>query len=169
MDRMIYGGNLYLNSINLRLPLNKAKMPNLRRAKETIKSGFFALGVPYEIEELEATFSLNGGHDYVRAEFGKEPGDYSTIYWYERIRDIRVKAEKRNMGRVVMLTGLLSEVEQPEVEGKKAAPTQYKFGTIVDYRDIFDSREIHRMTFETNTLVIDGVNYSEEHNQLVAA
>jgi hypothetical protein len=169
MDRTIYGGNVYLNTRNLRLPLAKAKPPNLRRATETLKTSFFSLAVPYEIEELEFSFSLNGGHEYVRAEFGKEPGDWSTLYYYERIRDIRKEAEKRNIGRVLMCTGLISEVEQPEIEGKKAGPTQYKLGSIIDYRDIFDGRVIHQMTIETNTLVIDGVNYSEEHNQIVAA
>lgn len=171
MDRIIYGGNAYLNTSNLRLSLARFKLPDLRRAKETLTmgGGFFKLDIPYEIEPLESTFSLNGGHEYVRAEFGKEPGDYSTLYWYERIRDIRLEAEKRNRGRVVMMKGLLDEVGQPEVEGKKAGPTQYKWATIVDYRDILDGKVIHQMTPETNTLIIDGKNYSEEHNQFIAA
>lgn len=171
MDRIIYGGNLYLNSMNLRLSLDKCKLPDLKRAKEklTLGGGFFSLSIPYEIEEMECSFSLNGGHESVRSEFGKEPGDYSTLYWYERLRDIRVESEKRNIGRVVMLKGLLSDVEQPEVEGKKAGPTQYKFGTIVDYRDIVDGVEIHRFNIQNNILIINGVNYSEEHNQIIAA
>ena len=171
MDRIIYGGNMYLNSANLRLSLAKAKLPDLKRAREkmVLGGGFFSVGIPYEIEELESTFSLNGGHEYVRAEFGKEPGDYSTLYWYERLRDIRVESEKRNIGRVVMLKGLLDEVGQPEVQGKKAGETNYRFSTIVDYRDIVDGREIHRFSIQNNTLIINGVNYSEEHNNLIAA
>lgn len=171
MDRIIYGGNAYLNSTNLRLALAKFKVPDLKRASETMGGGggFFKLDIPYEIEPLQATFSLNGGHEYVRSEFGKEPGDWTKLYYYERIRDIRLEADKRNLGRVVILTGLITEVQQPEVEGKKAGPTQYQFGTIVDYRDILDGRVIHQMTPQSNRLVIDGFDYSEEHNQIIAA
>jgi phage tail tube protein FII len=171
MDRIIYGGNAYLNTINMRLSLAKFKLPDLKRAKESLVmgGGFFKLSIPYEIEELESTFSLNGGHEYVRTQFGKEPGDWSTLFYYERIRNIRLEASKRDYGRVVMMKGLLDEVQQPEVEGKKAQATQYKWATIVDYRDILDGHVIHQMTPETNTLIIDGVNYSETHNQIIAA
>lgn len=170
MDRIIMGGNAYLNNQNLRLSLRKFKAPDLRRAKDTILAGgYFKLDVPMEIEALEATFSLTGGHEYVRKEFGKEPGDYSTLYYYERIRDIRREAQKRDRGRVIIMTGLLGDVQQPEVEGKKAQDAQYKFETIVDYRDILDGQVVHQFSLETNRLIIDGSDYSETHNQIIAA
>lgn len=168
MDRVIHGGNLYLDTINMRLALNECTLPSLARAKETLQAGgsFFSLAIPGAIEELEATFSLNGGHEYVRKHFGREPGDWSTLYWYERLRDIQ-KGE--NKGRIVMMKGLISEVAQPRVSGKKGEATVYKFGSIIQYTDIIDGREVHRMDIFNNQLIIDGVNYTEEHNAIIAA
>lgn len=168
MDRIIQGGNAYLNNTNMRLALAEATLPSLTKAKETLVAGggFFALGVPGEIEELEASFSLNGGHEYVRSQFGREPGDWSTLYWYERLRDIK---NGKNIGRVVIMKGLIQEVAQPKVAGKKADASQYKFGTIVEYRDIMNGVEVHRFDFFNNTLIMEGVNYTDEHNRIIAA
>lgn len=171
MDRIIRGNNIWLNNSNLRLPLAKAKLPDLERGMEklTFGGGFFALEIPGEINPLASSFWLNGGHEYVRSEFGKEPGDYSDLYWYEALRDIRTESAKRDIGRVVFLKGLITDVKQPSIEGKKADQTEYGFKTIVDYRDIVDGVTIHQFTVQTNTLIINGNNYSEKFNSLIAA
>ncbi|PWV97698.1 hypothetical protein DFR52_106223 [Hoeflea marina] len=168
MDRIIHGANWYVDTLNQRLRLADITLPALNRAKETLQlgGGFFNLAIPYEIEELEAPFSLNGAHEDIRGLFGREPGDWTTFYYYERLRDI-VKGE--NKGRVVILKGLVNEVTQAKVTGKKGDATGYKVGSIIEYRDIVDGKEIHRFDVFNNHLVIDGVNYSNSHNEIIAA
>ncbi|WP_246775854.1 phage major tail tube protein [Methylobacterium aquaticum] len=167
-DRVIMGANWYVDRLNCRLGLVQCRMPRLTKAKDAFVAGggFFRLAIPYEIEELEAQFSMRGSHEQVRKLFGYEPGEYTTFYYYERLRDIMAG---RNVGRVVMLKGLVNEVEQSQVRGKKGEDVQYTIGSIVLYHDIHDGQTVHKFDFRNNQLVMDGVDYSLEHNQLVAA
>ena len=168
MDGVIMGANWYVDTLNQRKRLARVRLPRLQKAREAYVAGggFFRFSMPMEIEELEAPFSMHGSHDDVRSLFGREPGDYTTFFYYERLRDIMVG---ENRGRVVRLKGLINEVEQAQVEGKKGDTTNYTVGSIVLYHDIVDGRTIHKFDFENNQLVINGVDYSQEHNRLIAA
>lgn len=168
MDRIIMGANWYVDSLNQMLRLEKIQLPELERDSESFApgGGFFQIDIPYEIQALEAPFSLNGSHADVRSLFGREPGDWTNFYYYERLRDIR---DGKNLGRVVMLRGLIGSVKQAEVKGKKADMTDYKVTSIVHYHDVLDGKTVHKMDFFTNTLIIDTVDYSAPINRLLGA
>lgn len=168
MDSIIHGANWYIGELNQRKRLEACALPNLRRARErlTFGGGFFTFDLPTEIEELSFEFSLYGSHSDVRARFGREAGDWTTFYYYERMRDI---AAGVNKGRVVMLKGLLNEVTHPRVLGKKADATRYAGGSVWLYHDIVDGLTVHKFDIENNVLIIDGVDYTAEANRLIAA
>lgn len=167
-DRVIMGANWYCDRLNCRLGLSQVKLPRLTKARDAFVAGggFFRLAIPYEIEELEAPFSMRGSHEEIRKLFGYEPGEYTTFYYYERLRDIM---NGKNVGRVVAIKGLVNEVEQGQVRGKKGEDTNYTIGSIVLYQDVQDGRTIHKMDFFNNELIMDGVSYTQEHNNLIAA
>lgn len=165
MDSIISGATWYVDTLNQRLRLDTMRLPALTRVSDRASVGWFSLGIPGEIDELTAEFQLRGSHADVRSLFGREPGDWTNFYYYERLRDI---VNGVNKGRVVILKGLVSEVEQPETTGKKAnGPTRYKVGSIVEYRDMMDGKAIHWFDIFRNKLVINGVDYTAEANQIV--
>lgn len=168
MDSMIYGANWYVDTLNQRLRLSKVKMPDLDRAKDaiTLGGGWFKFDHPGEIEPMNAPFSLHGAHDDVRSLFGREAGDWTNFYYYERLRDIQNGVNK---GRVVILKGLVGKVTQAEVSGKRGGETGYEVSSICGYKDIMDGRMIHRFDFFSNSLIINGVDYTAEHNRIIAA
>lgn len=165
MDSVISGGTAFIETINQRLRMENMKLPTLSREMERYLIGWYGLEVPGEVSPLTSTLNLRGGHDDVRSLFGREPGDWVTFYWYERLRDIQ---KGINKGRVVIQKGLLIGVDQPTVGGKRAdGVTGYTFGSIVDYRDMVDGRVIHWFDVFANKLVVNGIDYTAEHNQIV--
>ncbi|MGS4886078.1 phage major tail tube protein [Roseibium sp. MB-4] len=168
MDSLIYGANWYVDTLNQRLRLSSVQLPNLSRVQDTISTGggWMNFDLPGEIEPLRAPFSLHGAHEDVRGLFGAEAGDWTTFYYYERLRDIR---QGINKGRIVILKGLVSEVSPPRVSGKRGGETGYQVGSIVTYEDIMDGKRIHMFDFFANKIVRNGVDYSAEHNRLTAA
>lgn len=168
MDSVIMGANWWIDTLNQRKRLVRCRLPRLTKARDAFVAGggYFRLALPQEIEELEAPFTLKGSHEDVRGLFGREPGDWSTFTYYERLRDLM---QGVNRGRVVTMKGLVNEVEQPQVEGKRADMTNYTIGSIIFYRDLVDGKTVHLMDFENNKLVMNGVDYSQEHNRLIAA
>lgn len=168
MDRIIYGANWYVDTLNQRLRLARVTLPNLSQSMETFTAGggFFNLEIPSGIEALRAPFTLNGAHEDIRSLFGREPGDWTTFYYYERLRDI---VNGQNKGRVVAIKGLIGSVRQPQVTGKRGDPAEYEVQSIVLYEDIMDGRVIHRFDVFNNRLVIDGTDYTAEHNGIIAA
>lgn len=170
MDRIIRGANWWIETTNQRLRTKSAKLPDLKRASEkfTPGGGIMTLGVPGEIEELEAEFELNGAHEDIRSLFGHEPGDWVSFIYYERLADVG-PAGLKNIGRVVRIKGLVTEVAQSKVEGMKADPVKIKFSTVVLYQDIVAAQTVHKIDFFNNQLVINGVDYMAEHNRLIVA
>ena len=168
MDRVIYGANWYVDTLNQRLRLDSVQLPNLSRVQDTITlaGSWMSFENPGEIEPLTAPFSLHGSHDDIRSLFGKEAGDWTTFYYYERLRDLQAG---KNVGRVVILKGLISAVSQPRVAGKRGGQTEYQVGSIVSYEDIVDGKRIHLFDFFANKMVINGADYSAEHNAIIAA
>jgi phage tail tube protein FII len=178
MDSIIRGANWYVGELNCRKRIESVQLPRLSREMTTFAmgGGFFALAVPGEISPMTATASMNGSHDDIRSRFGREPGDWTTCYYYESLLNVFPQAGAegasgpRLKGRVVILKGLLNEVEQAGVRSVKAeGQTRFTFGTLVLYHDVVDGRTIHKFDVETNTLIINGVNYTAEHNRIIAA
>lgn len=168
MDSLIYGANWYVDTLNQRLRLDTAQMPTLSRVNETIQlaGGWMAFEHPGEIEPLTAPFTLKGAHSDIRSLFGREPGDWTSFYYYERLRDIQ---NGINKGRVVILKGLIGSVSQPRVSGRAGGMTDYQVASIVSYKDVVDGEIVHLFDFFANKIVIDGVDYSADHNAIIAA
>lgn len=167
-DSVIMGANWYVDTLNCRKRLERARVPRLTKARDAFVAGggFFRMSMPGEIEELEAEFSLRGSHDDIRGLFGAEPGDWTTFFYYERLRDLE---SGKNRGRVVIMKGLIQEVEQPQVTGKRADVSNYRVGSICLYQDVTNGRVVHKMDFFNNQLIMNGIDYSIEHNRLIAA
>ena len=170
MDRIIRGANWWIETTNQRLRTKSAKLPDLKRTLEKFVpgGGIMALGIPGEVDELESEFELNGAHEDIRALFGREPGDWTSIIYYERLSDVG-PAGLKDLGRVVRLKGLFTEVGQSKVEGMKADPVKIKMTSIVLYHDIVDGKTVHKLDFYNNQLIIDGVDYTATHNRLIVA
>lgn len=168
MDRIIRGANWWIEETNQRLRTRSAKLPDLKRVTDKFVAGggFFTFTMPGEIEELSAEFELNGGHEDIRSLFGREPGDWTTFIYYERLANVGT-AGLTNIGRVVRIKGLLTEVSQPKVEGMKADPTKVVFSSIVLYQDVVDGVVVHKFDFFNNTLVLGGKDYNADHNRLL--
>ena len=167
-DRVIMGANWYVGQLNCRKRLESATLPRLNKTVERFVAGggWMALSIPMEIDELSATITLKGAHEDIRSLFGFEPGDFTDFYYYERLRDIMAG---NDVGRKVWLRGLLQEVQQPRVTGKRADMTTYTIGSIVRYVDVTNAVTVHDLNFDTNTLIMNGVNYSQNANTLIAA
>lgn len=168
MDAIIRGANWYCEELNQRLRTTEVQLPSLSRAMETLTpgGGWFQIEMPGEIEALTATIKLNGSHGDIRSRFGREPGDWNTFFYYERLRDI---VNGTNTGRLVRLKGLVTGVTQPNVTGLRADPTEYTLGTIVLYHDMVDGQTIHKFDVFNNVLIINGVDYTAEANRILAA
>lgn len=165
---VIYGGNLWLKTDNLALSLAKCKMPDLKRAMVDINSSgsYFGMQIPAEIEALTADFEVNGPDKRVRIRFGRDPGDWTELFYYERIREI---VNGQDIGRTVYLKGLINEIDSQEVEKNKASGTmKFKMSTIWHYHDRYDGQTVHKFDYPTNTVVVDGVDLTATHNQLLA-
>jgi P2 family phage contractile tail tube protein len=178
MDSIIRGANWYVDKLNQRLRLDEVRLPRLRREMTQYMMGgsYFGLELPAEISPLSAEASYNGSHADVRSLFGREPGDWTTCYYYESLLNVFPKGgdasagKPQLKGRVVILKGLLTEVEQPAVKGlKPSGQTRFTWSSIITYQDVVDGKTIHKFDVENNVLIINGANYTAEHNSLIAA
>jgi P2 family phage contractile tail tube protein len=169
MERIIYGSNWWMGTLNLRLMVAAGKLPDLKRTMEKLPTSgsWFNLSLPYELEELQAEFDLNGPDERIRSRFGREPGDWTTLYYYERIRDCKAG---KNIGRAVALKGLINDITPQRTRQLRGEDTsKVMMSSIVLYHDQQDGRTVHKFDFFNNQLVIDGIDYSAEHNQIIAA
>ncbi len=170
MDRIIRGANWWIETTNQRLRTKSAKLPDLKRTSEkfTAGGGFFTIDMPGEIEGLEAEFELNGAHEDIRSLFGREPGDWVSFIYYERLANVGA-AGLTNIGRVVRIKGLVTEVGQSKVEAMKADPVKIKFATIILYQDVVNAVVVHKFDYFNNQLILNGVDYTADHNRLIVA
>lgn len=180
MDSIIRGANWYVEELNCRMRLETVKLPVLSRemTPHAMGGGFFAIELPGEIQPLTAEATMNGSHADLRSRFGREPGDWTSCTYYESLLNVfptnagggDQAAAPRFKGRVVRIKGLLNEVDQPEVRGlKPSGATRFTWSTIIHYLDVVDQKVVHKFDVATNTLIINGVNYTAEHNRLIAA
>lgn len=173
MDSIIRGANWYCEQINNAFRTDEVKLPVLSRDMSEIMAsgGFFSLDIPGHIKPLEAEMDLNGSHDDLRSRFGRDPGDWTKVVYYENLLNIFPEGENtapKLKGRTVILKGLLNEVNQSGVKGIKASgTTKLKWGTIILYHDLIDGKTVHKFDIKNNKLVIDGVNYTAEHNRML--
>ncbi|MCO5083092.1 MAG: phage major tail tube protein [Rhizobiaceae bacterium] len=183
MDNIIRGANWYVDEINMRLRAESTKLPVLRRdmVPFVLGGGYFSLELPAEIAALTAEMSVNSTPPEVRSRFGREPGDWTTVTYYESLLNAFPNSANgtstgattggpKLKGRVVILKGLLNEVEQPGVKGMKAdGPARLRWSSIIQYQDVVDGTTVHKFDVQNNTLIINGVNYTAEHNRIIAA
>jgi P2 family phage contractile tail tube protein len=166
-QNVVFGGNLWMTNDNLALSVARGKLPDLTRAMADISSSgsYFGLQIPGEIEALTAEFDFNGPDRRIRARFGREPGDWTELYWYERIRDL---VNGTNIGRVVYLKGLVNGLTSAGTTKSRAdGPMGMRFTTIVHYVDRQDGSVIHEFDYFNNKVVVEGVEISADHNSLV--
>lgn len=164
---VVYGGNLWLKSDNLALSVARIKLPDLKRAMVDISSSgsFFGMQVPAEVEALTAEFDLNGPDKRARIKFGRDPGDWTELYYYERIREL---VAGQDIGRVVYLKGLITEVTPADTEKNKAkGPMKFRMATIVHYHDRQDGQTVHKFDYFNNTVIAGGDDLTSSHNSLI--
>ncbi|MBB4066283.1 phage major tail tube protein [Gellertiella hungarica] len=181
MDRIIRGANWYCNEINQRLRVDETTLPELSREMMSfvMGGGYFAMELPAEIQPLTCEQTVNGVHEDLKSRFGREPGDWTTVTYYENLLnvfpqsangEVQAGAKPQLTGRVVFLKGLLNGYAQAGVKGMKSSgATRLRWSSIVLYHDIFNGKTVHKFDLQNNTLIIDGVNYTAEHNRLIAA
>ena len=151
MDRIIRGANWYCQETNQRQRIDETTLPELRRdmLPFVMGGGYFAFELPAEIAPLTCEMAVNGVHEDLKSRFGREPGDWTNLRYYE---------------------SLLNQFTQGGVKGmKSSAATRLGWSSIVLYHDMFNGKTVHKFDLQNNILIINGVNYTAEHNRLVAA
>ncbi|WP_137136988.1 phage major tail tube protein [Rhizobium sp. FKY42] len=180
MDRLIRGSNWYCNEINQRLRIDETTLPALTREMLpfVMGGGWFGLELPAEVQPLTSEMTVNGVHEDLKARFGREPGDWTTLAYYENLLNVFPASSTGEVGsgtvqlkgRVVTMKGLLNEYVQGGVKGQKSTgATRLKWSSIVLYQDMMDGVIVHKFDVQNNTLIINGVNYTAEHNRIIAA
>ncbi len=181
MDSIIRGANWYCEEINQRQRVDETTLPQLERDMigMVMGGGFFGFEMPAEVRPLTAEMAVNGVHADLKNRFGREPGDWTTLVYYESLLDIFPAASNGEVsqagalkltGRVVFLKGLLNAYSQASVKGMKSSgATRLRWSSIVLYHDIFNGKTVHKFDVQNNVLIIDGVNYTAEHNRLISA
>ncbi|MFC6447157.1 phage major tail tube protein [Shinella zoogloeoides] len=180
MDGLIRGANWYCGEINQRLRADETTLPVLRREmmQLVMGGGWFSFELPAEVQPLTAEMTVEGVHKDLKARFGREPGDWTTVSYYENLLNVFpsnstgevANGAAQNLGRVVFLKGLLNEYAQAGVKGQKSSgKTRLVWSSIVLYHDILDGQTVHKFDVQNNTLIIDGINYTAEHNRLIRA
>lgn len=180
MDRLIRGSNWYCNEINQRLRIDETTLPALTREMLpfVMGGGWFGLELPAEIQPLTSEMTVNGVHEDLKTRFGREPGDWTTLAYYENLLNVFPASSNGEVGsgtvqlkgRVVTMKGLLNEYVQGGVKGQKSTgATRLKWSSIVLYQDMMDGVIVHKFDIQNNILIINGVNYTAEHNRIIAA
>lgn len=173
MDSIIRGANWYCENTNQAFRTEQVQLPDLEREMDTlsISGGFFALDLPGQVKALTSEIEVNGSHDDLRSNFGREPGDWSKVVYYESLLNVFPTGDNTGpklKGRVVIMKGLLIKVGQPAIKNIKAGgTTKYTWGTLILYHDMVDGKTIHKVDVPRNVLVINGKNYTAEHNRLL--
>lgn len=181
MDRIIRGANWYCQQTNQRQRADETTLPELSREMLpfVLGGGYFAIELPAEIKPLTCEMAVNGIHEDLKSRFGREPGDWTDLRYYESLLNVfpggstgetTTAGAPKLTGRVVFLKGLLNQHTQAGVKGmKSSSPTKLVWSSIVLYHDMFNGKTIHKFDVQNNVLIIDGVNYTAEHNRLIAA
>lgn len=169
MDNIVRGGNWYFDALNTWRVLDEVELPGLAHAMDSFTPGGHHMGVewPEEMEPLSATIKLKSSDAQIRSLFGREPGNYITATYYERLLSYRTGEQK---GRMITLKGLLTEHKQDTVKGLKAAGVSVKFSTLVYYHDVYDGRSIHRFDFfgGPGQTIVDGATPFAQMASLLA-
>ncbi|WP_182085200.1 phage major tail tube protein [Aureimonas sp. ME7] len=165
-DRVILGGNWYIQEINQAHRIAECGLPDLRMNTEqfVMSGGYFTFDSPTEVSALGFEIALQGAHEAVRGRFGREPGDWTTFTYYERTKDLDTN---KNFSRVVSITGLVNGIANPRIVGRRPGVTRYAGGSVWKYIDIQDGKVIHRFDFRRNILVADGVEISATGNDIL--
>jgi phage tail tube protein FII len=159
MDNVIRGANWWFDTINCWITLDEVEMPTLKRATEKFAPSGSALAVefPEEFDALTAKIKLRNNDPRIRALCGREPGNWTTAYYYENLVSYR---NGDAVGRVVVLKGLVVSVQDERKQRLKATTVEYDFGSIVYYHDMYAGKSIHKFDFFAGpgATLVDGVN-----------
>lgn len=180
--RHLFGGNWYCDQTNAWNYIDESTLPALEREMQPMNMGgsYFGLEMPAEFRPLTCEQSVNGEPEALRLHFGRDPGDWTTLRHYQRMIDIfpanadpagqpTTPTPAKSFGRIVFLKGLLTSYTPSPVKGlKQTGPTRLRWSSIVLYHDIVNGKTIHKFDAQNNVLIIDGINYSAEHNRLLA-
>lgn len=180
--RQLFGGNWYCDETNAWQYIDETTLPTLERdmVPLVMGGGYFELEMPAGVKALSCEQGVNGEPEDLRVHFGRDPGDWTTLRHYQRLIDIfpadanpagqtTTPKPAKSIGRVVFLKGLLTSYQPSAAKGVKATgTTRLRWQSIVLYHDIVNGRTIHKFDVQNNTLVINGVNYTAEHNRLLA-
>lgn len=179
MDGIVRASNWYCNEINQRLRIEEVIPPELKRDMAPMLLGYFGVELPMEISPLTSEMTVNGIHADLKNRFGREPGDWTTISYYESLLNVFPSNSTGNIGhnggpalrgRTLFLKGLLNHYGQGgQKHMKPSGPVKLTWSTIVLYHDIIDGVTVHKFDLQNNILIIDGVNYTANSNQLIAA
>ena len=157
MDNIIRGKNWWFEEINTWMVLDEVRLPDIRRAVSAFLPGGSNQAVewPEEFEPLTAMVKTRNNDPRIRALCGREPGDWTTAYYYEHLKSFRNGVSK---GRIVTLKGLVNAIADDPKRGMKPAGVEYTFGTIVKYTDLFEGKLIHKFDHFAGpgATVIDG-------------
>ena len=169
MDNIIRGSNWWFDALNTWITLDTVELPEVKRNMEKFSPGGSVFGVewPEEFDALTAKVKLRNNDPRIRALCGREPGNYTTAYYYEHLKSFR---DGKSKGRVVVLKGLITAIRDDRKERLKATGVEYDFSTIVFYHDMYDGRSVHRFDFFAGpgATLIDGINPFGEMATLLA-
>lgn len=146
MDYVVRGANVFFNTFNAWQVIDELGIPDLKRTVDKFVSGGNVLGVefPEEFEPIKASIKLKTDDPRIRSLCGHEPGNYDTLTYYENLTSYR---SGKNVGRVITLTGLITEVKADKRKGLKAAMTEYEFSTVTYYQDMVNGSIVHQFDF----------------------
>lgn len=146
MDNVIRGCNWWFDSLNTWKTLDEVRLSDFARATESFGSaaGNWEVAWPEGWQAMTATIKLRNNDPDIRGLCGKEPGDYTTAYYYEYLKSYRSGEEK---GRVIVLKGLINSIKDDPKARMKASGIEYDFSTVVLYHDMFDGRSIHKLDY----------------------
>ena len=128
MDRIIRGANWYCQQTNQRQRVDETTLPALSREMISIVmgGGWFGIELPAEIQPLTCEMTVNGVHEDLKSRFGREPGDWTELRYYESLLnvfpasatgEVPTSGAPQLTGRVVFIKGLLNGFEQGGVKG----------------------------------------------------
>lgn len=159
MDYVVRGANCYFDTFNAWRVIDELTPPDLKRAMDKFVAGGSSLGVefPEEFEAIKASIKLKSDDPRIRGLCGNEPGNYTTLTWYENLTSYR---NGSNKGRVITLKGLISEVKGDARKGLKAPGTTYEFSTVVFYQDLVAGSVVHQFDYLTGpgATIINGAS-----------
>ena len=132
MDSIIRGANWYCGEINQRQRVDETTLPVLKREMipMVMGGGWFGFELPAEIQPLTCEMSVNGVHSDLKTRFGREPGDWTTMAYYEALMNVFPAS-----------TGEITTSGAPQLKGRTVI---LKFASFEAARAFYDTPEYQK-------------------------